>query len=338
MIGASKINRVLIRKALAGRIPSQLAQRASDLYYGHYQGLIPSGLNYFSASMVKAPVEFREIAQQHRAIFFNAHGVLRDVDGVIEGVPQALSDLKRSGIPFFVVSNSASARPSVTRKKLNSLGFDLGADQVFTSGGLLSDYLLDNLLMGKLVALTGGPGSFDLVRAAGAIPRLPSKLGSEIPTAIIIASRKGWDWELELNIILNLVKNNPGIKLILANPDKEVTKKDQVSGNQTVAEISPGLLALMIEDATKQRFIKLGKPYPELFQLAFGHARRRVPDLKPREVLMVGDTLHTDIVGGNRQGYHILLVLSGNTSPDRYRQDILEARVFPYAVSHSVAS
>ncbi len=40
-------------------------------------------------------------------------------------------------------------------------------------------------------------------------------------------------------------------------------------------------------------------------------AVEKFPDIAPENILMVGDTLHTDILGGNNLGFKTLLVESG---------------------------
>lgn len=61
-----------------------------------------------------------------------------------------------------------------------------------------------------------------------------------------------------------------------------------------------------------------GKPFPEVFDLALARHPQSVP---PARVLMVGDTLHTDILGGLQAGFATVLVtehgsLAGLDVPD----------------------
>ena len=60
--------------------------------------------------------------------------------------------------------------------------------------------------------------------------------------------------------------------------------------------------------------------------------------LQRQEVLMVGDTLHTDILGGNKFGIDTLLVLSGNTSESEYQTKIKATGVIPDYVSRSIVT
>ena len=69
----------------------------------------------------------------------------------------------------------------------------------------------------------------------------------------------------------------------------------------------------MIEDVLDQEFIKFGKPDLRIFEYAYKHCKKSVPKDK---ILMVGDTLITDIEGGNNFGIDTALVLTGNTIPE----------------------
>jgi ribonucleotide monophosphatase NagD (HAD superfamily) len=50
---------------------------------------------------------------------------------------------------------------------------------------------------------------------------------------------------------------------------------------------------------------------------------------------MVGDTLHTDILGGNKFGIHTALVLSGNTQADYYIDAINSSGIIPDHICQS---
>jgi len=60
--------------------------------------------------------------------------------------------------------------------------------------------------------------------------------------------------------------------------------------------------------------------------------------IQRNEILMVGDTLHTDILGGNKFGIDTLLVLSGNTSKSSYQTKIRSTGVIPDFVSESIVA
>jgi ribonucleotide monophosphatase NagD (HAD superfamily) len=73
-----------------------------------------------------------------------------------------------------------------------------------------------------------------------------------------------------------------------------------------------------------------------MFTHTFGMAVSENPTLRRHDVLMVGDTLHTDILGANKFGIDTMLVLSGNTQPDRADVMIRSTGIVPTYVCDSV--
>ena len=68
----------------------------------------------------------------------------------------------------------------------------------------------------------------------------------------------------------------------------------------------------MVEGIVGKEFIRFGKPDSQMFMFAYDLIREnRI--INKKQIVMVGDTLHTDILGGNKFGLDTVLVLSGNT-------------------------
>jgi ribonucleotide monophosphatase NagD (HAD superfamily) len=61
-----------------------------------------------------------------------------------------------------------------------------------------------------------------------------------------------------------------------------------------------------------KQFIRFGKPDSQMFMFAYDLVRASAA-ISKSEIVMVGDTLNTDILGGNKFGLDTVLVLSGNT-------------------------
>ena len=93
-----------------------------------------------------------------------------------------------------------------------------------------------------------------------------------------------------------------GAKLIATNLDPSCPTQD--------GGVRPGCGAFvrMIEEATGFKAFSPGKPSPVIFRAA----RKRL-GLATGETIMVGDTMETDIMGGNQLGFRTVLVLSGGT-------------------------
>ena len=77
--------------------------------------------------------------------------------------------------------------------------------------------------------------------------------------------------------------------------------------------MATGGIAKLVENMLNKKFIHFGKPDTQMFNYAYGDLNAS-GNFNKNEILMVGDTLHTDILGGNKFGVKTTLVLSGNTS------------------------
>ena len=73
-----------------------------------------------------------------------------------------------------------------------------------------------------------------------------------------------------------------------------------------------------------------------MFQMALDSVAVEMPDICPGKILMVGDTLHTDILGGNTYGVATALVLSGNTRPESAGTEIAASGIIPDYVCASI--
>jgi ribonucleotide monophosphatase NagD (HAD superfamily) len=73
-----------------------------------------------------------------------------------------------------------------------------------------------------------------------------------------------------------------------------------------------------------------------MFSYAFANAHANLPKLAKKDVLMVGDTLRTDIYGATAFGLDTVLVLSGNTLPAQHQILIEATGIVPTYVCESV--
>jgi ribonucleotide monophosphatase NagD (HAD superfamily) len=74
----------------------------------------------------------------------------------------------------------------------------------------------------------------------------------------------------------------------------------------------------------------------QMFQLGLDSVSRDMSNVNLSDILMVGDTLHTDILGGNSFGIDTALVLSGNTQKESAENEIISSGIFPDYVCLSI--
>ena len=72
-----------------------------------------------------------------------------------------------------------------------------------------------------------------------------------------------------------------------------------------------------------------------MFVYAYEHALNNGQLIDKNDILMVGDTLTTDILGGNKFGLDTALVLTGNTLPSQAEFYIQTTGIIPNYVCES---
>ena len=131
-----------------------------------------------------------------------------------------------------------------------------------------------------------------------------------------------------MNAVINLIRNR-NIPTIVANTDYLYP----TAGGRVA--LATGGIARLVESVLGRRFLHFGKPDTQMFNYAFEDLNLSDSFAK-KDVLMVGDTLGTDIIGGNKFGIQTCLVLSGNTSAKNYNQDIVRTGIGPDFVVDSI--
>ena len=275
---------------------------------------------------------FRSIATQYKVIFFDAFGVLKNHQGTIHGVIATMAFLREQNIGFYVLTNDASRSPAELAANFRSRGLvDITADKMISSGMLAREYLQYKIKQGT-VAYLGTPQSAYYLESlnlqALSVHAMEQEQAEEIK-ALVFLDDEGFDWNNGLNKVLNLLRHR-NIPVVVANSDHTYP----VSKSQ--GAIAIGALADMIEGLTGKRFLRFGKPDAQMFTFAYEHVQPSYP-VDKSEILMVGDTLETDIIGGNKFGLDTALVLSGNTLPHLAPQAMLSTGITPTYVCESVA-
>ena len=275
---------------------------------------------------------FEKVIQQYDAIFFDAFGVLKNYNGLIEGVAETIYKLHNDQKQIFILTNDSSRSPFELAKRYQQQGIDLITEENMISSGMLAREYLQLKIKKGTIAYLGTKNSAHYVENLD-LPTLPI---SEVQpenfsdiSALVLLDEEGFNWESDLSKSINLLRHK-NIPVVVANTDRTYP----VSNNQI--NIAIGGIANMLEDIVGKRFIRFGKPDVPLFIYAY-EKLSSIKSIPKDKILMVGDTLHTDILGGNKFGIHTALVLSGNTLPDQYHFLINSSGIIPDYVCHSVA-
>jgi len=267
--------------------------------------------------------DFKTVLDNYKVVFFDAYGVLKNYKGLIPGVENTFKYLKETGKEFYILTNDASRKPQQLADSYHSLGIkDVFIDNIISSGMLAMDYLKQKVKGGKVVFL-GTEDSAYYIETVGleAVPISELDINNiEDIQALAFLDDEGFDWKDDLNKTINLLRRK-NIPVIVANTDATypVSKKE--------IAIAMGGLSRMIEAIVGKQFVGFGKPDSQMFIFAYEHIKSR--NIEKKDILMVGDTLHTDILGGNKFGLDTVLVLSGNTQAEDVEVQVQSTGIIP---------
>ena len=275
--------------------------------------------------------EFKNVVKKYKTVFFDAFGVLKNHKGIIPGIDKTFEYLDELGINYFILTNDSSRGPEGLAEGYQKSGIScITPDKIISSGMLARDWLELKIKSGT-VAYLGTEQSAHYIETAR-LETIPiSKIdleNIEHISCLVFLDDEGFDWNHDINKVINLLRKK-NIPVIVANTDINypVNKND--------VAVAIGGLSDMVEQILGKQFIRFGKPDAQMFMFGFERACE-VMQLKRNEILMVGDTLYTDIIGGNKFGMDTALVLSGNTLPDMAKVRITSSGIIPNYVCESV--
>src|SRR5881296_3220962 len=230
-------------------------------------------------------------------------GYLIDMDGVIyrenhliPGAADFVQGLLATGTPFLFLTNNSAPTPEDLAVRLKHLGIrGLAARHFYTSALNTADFLSET-----------DPSCTVFVLGEGGILTAlhERKIANDaIEPAYVVVGEGAVTMERLAKAHEHIER---GARLLATNPDNWCP----VSSEKT--RPGAGATAAFLESSTGRRAYYLGKPNGYMFH----RARRKLGEFalrQPDEVVMIGDTMETDIRGAVEAGMQAFLVLSGST-------------------------
>ncbi|MBB4175299.1 HAD superfamily hydrolase (TIGR01450 family) [Sulfitobacter noctilucicola] len=234
------------------------------------------------------------LAEDFDTFFLDAFGVLNIGETAIPGVPERVARLQAAGKRVLIVSNAAGFPHASLMEKYTRLGYDFAPEDVITSRKALLHGLrsLPNRHFGLMA--TENLGRADLEALNVTYLAEDPDVYAEVEAFLLIGSAV-WTQERQ-ELLEDALRRNPR-PVYVGNPDIVAPRE---SGFST----EPGAFAHRLADATGLMPEFYGKPFGTIYDLAF----ERVPTADKARTLMVGDSLHTDILGGQTAGIGTALI------------------------------
>lgn len=231
-----------------------------------------------------------DVADQAKAFVFDAFGVLNVGETLIEGADHRLDQLRAKGLQIRILTNAASYDRDGAIAKFRRLGLNVAGDEIITSRDA------------ALAALT--PGLWGVIATED--DRL-NDIGADVlrlgehaedyrrVDGFLFLSTLGWSDLRQEKMSSSLADNQRPV--IIANADLAAPRDDGFS-------LEPGFYGHLLADEGVRDVRFFGKPFPDVYDLV----EQSLPGVRPEEIVMCGDALHTDILGAAARKWRSVLV------------------------------
>ncbi len=224
----------------------------------------------------------------------DAFGVLNVGDTAVPGAVARIAQLRAAGKRLVVLTNGATQSRAEALAKYHKLGFDFAPEEVVASRDLAAEALRER--EGLLWAAAAGPNpDFDDL-GVPVRDLLADATLFDSADGFVLFSSAGWSWDHQARLVAALATRPRPV--LVANPDIVAPREDRLS-------LEPGHYAHLLQDELGVAPEFYGKPYANAYEAARERLGRGIP---PARIAMVGDTLHTDVLGGRAAGMATILV------------------------------
>jgi 4-nitrophenyl phosphatase len=224
-------------------------------------------------------------------IIFDLDGVFYRDNQVIHGGKETIEKCNENNINYCFLTNSSNYSLSTYVKKLFYCGINVNENKIITSRILLKEYLKSKKIE-KIYVLGSCNLKDELYNEFIKVDKSPQALILGMNENITLS---------EISQVINLL--NDYTQIIAANPDKLIPKQNGFA-------LECGVIIDIIKNITGKNVKIVGKPDSFAYEFVLKKFK-----LNKEEVLMVGDTYETDILGAVNAGINAAWVNTGNKLP-----------------------
>ncbi len=263
----------------------------------------------------------RDVLSSFDALLLDGFGVLNIGPDPVAGADDLINTAKAEGITTMVLTNGASKDKAKAGIRYQQLGIDITPEYVMSSRDALLHHLAASSCqhLGVIDSFTDLPTDLNMTCTA-LDPSYPEDW--QACDAIGFFGAVNWDdmWQASLTAAIA-----SGTPILVANPDVTAPLESGFT-REPGFWIAHALnaLGMAAEDANIQWY---GKPYPAIYDLAAARLEALMgrSNLNRKRIAMVGDTLHTDILGGHAAGMTTVLITGHGLFRDGGADDMIKA-------------
>ena len=250
----------------------------------------------------------------YKACIFDQDGTIYLGSRLIPGAAETIARLRANGTRTIFLSNNPTKTREQYAEKLTRLGIPTDVDDIVNSSYVMVQWLKENTPGAFLYVIGEAAITGELKEAGFILSEKPEEVG------VVVASfDRTFDYH-KLQVAFDAI--NAGARFVATNPDRYCPTP--TGGEPDCAAIIAALEACT--GVTCDPVV--GKPSPIMVRTIMEKL-----DLPPRDCLMVGDRLETDIRMGIEAGMDTCLVLTGDADQEKLEKSGLK----PTMVLESIA-
>lgn len=220
----------------------------------------------------------KDVFTKIAAVAFDLDGTLYRGGEPVPGARELVRSLRDDGVAVFYLTNDSSNDRASIWKKLDSMGFPVEIETVYSTTWAAARYLAESRY--RHVFCCGNVGLRNELKLAG----IPLVEADENPDVLLLGKSRTFDFNT-ITTCLNVLKD-PSCDLIVCNRDRDC----RIENGRFEPGCGPGAAAVeWASGRTANRVI--GKPETFMLEML---ARRE--SFRPEEILIVGDNWESDIL------------------------------------------
>ncbi len=244
-----------------------------------------------------------------KSYLIDMDGVIVRGNALIPGADAFIARLNQKECRFLILTNNPIYTPMDLRHRLQRLGVEVTADQVYTSALATAAFLKAQKPNGTAFVI-GESGLTEALHQVGYV------LTDHQPDYVVLGETVSYSYA-RITQAVRLIDG--GARFIATNPDPSGPAEGGI-------EPACGAIAALIQTATGVDPYFVGKPNPLMMRTAL-----RFLGEHSENTIMVGDRMDTDVRVGTESGLETILVLSGVTTREMLAR-------FPYQPTRIVNS
>lgn len=261
-------------------------------------------------------------ADYYDGFIFDSFGVLNVGETVIPGADRCLSVLREMGKNFCILTNAASYTSDMAFHKYRRLGLDVRREEIVSSRDVTFSQL-DSLNPDIHWAAISDHGDQFKDSPVSLVDLLSSEEDWSVAEGFVFLSSARWSETLQDRLVAELIRWPRPV--VVGNPDLVAPREGGLSKE-------PGFWAHDLQDRCHVEPTFFGKPYGPSFKAA-------IERLGNGRLAMVGDTLHTDILGAQAYGLDTILVTrDGLFANESVEEFITDSGIYPDWIMPSIGS